>query len=243
MSGLTISIEGLSQELQDAYTASNLDRSKSGADAIEWTFGSNHKAFAVARQDGRVAGVSAYIHSRMKIGDRTGSGFQAVDSFVFANMRGKGIFTRLAKSYDAYAKQSGGDVVWGFPNENAAHAWFNKIGWHSHGQVPFLVKPLRAGFFLRKLRFPFDFPLSFTRNQNIVATENIGNWGDDLWENAAPDIGIGTIRNRKFLSYRLVLAPQAKQYRIVADQNSHSPSLVVTREATKHGGRMFPISA
>jgi len=155
-----ISIEGLTDELTDAYLASGMERGKAGRSAIEWAFGNNPAPFAVARDNAQFVGMSSYIQSRMQFGDVTGTAFQAVDSFVSETMRGKGIFTRLARAYDDYSKEIRADLVWGFPNDNAAPAWFGKLGWHSHGQVPFLIKPLRAGFFARKLKLPIDFPLT-----------------------------------------------------------------------------------
>jgi GNAT superfamily N-acetyltransferase len=238
MTSLTISIEGLSRELMDAYVSSGMERGKGGENSINWAFGSNPKPFAVAREDGRIVGMSAYILSHMKYGTVTGTGLQAVDSFVSSNMRGRGVFTKLAQAYDDHAKQSGADLVWGFPNDNAAPAWFGKLGWQSHGQVPFLIKPLRSGLFLRKLGLPLDFPVSFSRDQNIVEATEIGDWADRLWENISPGMGCSTVRDREFLTHRLINAPQASEYRIVADTNPQTASVVATREANKHGGQI-----
>jgi GNAT superfamily N-acetyltransferase len=233
-----ISIEQISDELLTAYKHSGMERGKAGAQAIKWAFGSNPAPFAVARHNGAIVGISGYIQSQMQLGERSGTGVQAVDSFVSETMRGKGIFTRLAQAYDEHASHSGIDLVWGFPNDNAAHAWYGKLGWHRHGQVPFMIKPLRAGFFSRKLKLQIDFPLIFARDQQIEAVTRIGDWGDALWDKVAPEIGVGTLRDRAFLQHRLFEAPHASAYRVVADTSSNSPALVATREADKHGGRI-----
>lgn len=238
MKGLTISIEGVSPELLDVYVESGMIRGYGGAAAVEWAFKSNPNAFVVARADGRVVGLSAYVLSRMKFGSAIGKGLQAVDSFVIDEMRGRGVFTQLARAYEEHVLQSGADLVWGFPNDNAASAWFRKLGWRNHGQVPFLVKPLRAGFFLRKLGLPADFPVNFDRDQNLAATTEIGDWANLVWERVAHRIGCGTVRNREFLSHRLFQAPQADSYRLVIDENAASAAYVATREANKHGGRI-----
>lgn len=238
MTDPVISIEPLSDALMDAYLASGMERGKSGQFAVEWAFGNNPAPFAVARNNGQIVGLSGYIQSRMQFGSETGIAFQAVDSFVSESMRGKGIFTQLARAYDAHAASSGGDLVWGFPNDNAAPAWFGKLGWHSHGQVPFLIKPLRAGFFCRKFRLPLDFPLTRARDQNLSSIAEVGEWGDALWDLAAPDIHVGTVRDRAFLNHRLFNGPQAEQYRVVASPDNSAPAIVATREAEKHGGRI-----
>lgn len=238
MKDVLLSIESLSDELLEVYSVSGMVRGTKGRGAVEWAFRSNPRAFAVARHNGRIEGVSAYILSRMKFGKGTGAGLQAVDSFVTNDMRGKGVFTELARAYDRHAGRSGADLVWGFPNDNAAPAWFRKLDWHSHEQVPLLVKPLRSGLFLRKMRLPLDIPLSLARDQNLGAVAGIEGWADSLWENVALKIGCGTVRDREYLSHRLFRAPQANDYRVVVDDNLHTAALVATREAAKHGGRI-----
>jgi GNAT superfamily N-acetyltransferase len=233
-----ISIEGLTDELMDAYLASGMERGSAGRPAVDWAFGSNPAPFAVARDDGQIVGMSGYIQSSMQFGREAGTAFQAVDSFVSESMRGKGFFTRLARAYDDHAKNSEADLVWGFPNDNAAPAWFGKLGWQSHGQVPFLIKPLRAGFFSRKLRLPIDFPLTRARDQNMAPISKVNDWGDALWDRVSHDIGVGVVRDRAFLNNRLFACPQADQYRVVADTDPTSPAIVATREAKKHGGHI-----
>ena len=238
MSDLKISVEPLSDELMNAYTASGMERGKAGRAAVEWSFGNNPTPFAVARHDGQVVGISSYIQSRMQFGSKVGTAFQAVDSFVFGAMRGKGVFTRLARAYDEHTVASGADLVWGFPNNNAAPAWFGKLGWQSHGQVPFMIKPLRAGIFSRKIGLPLDFPLTLARDQNLTPVTEIGAWGDTLGDIASSDVNIGVLRNRAFLNHRLFAGPQADKYRVVASTDANAPALVATREVEKHGSRI-----
>lgn len=236
MSDPAISIEALSDELMDAYLASGMERGKTGRPAIEWAFGGNPAPFAVARNEGRIVGMSSYIQSQMQFGDTVGTAYQAVDSFVSETMRGKGIFTRLARAYDDHAQESGADLVWGFPNDNAAPAWFGKLGWRSHGQVPFLIKPLRLGFFARKLKLPLDFPLTRAQDQKLSPIGEVGSWGDDLWNSVSARIGVGVVRDQAFLNHRLFACPQASEYRVVADTCPVSSAIVATRQTRKHEG-------
>ena len=238
MGDISTSIEPLSSELMDTYLASGMERGKAGQCAVEWAFANNSTPFAVARDDGQIVGVSGYIQSNIQIGSKVGAAYQAVDSFVSESMRGKGIFSQLARAYDTYAANSGGDLVWGFPNDNAAPAWFGKLGWHRHGQVPFLIKPLRAGFFCRKFHLPIDFSLSRLHDHRLPAVTEIGEWGDVLWSQVAPNIGIGTVRDRAFLNHRLYGCPQAEHYRVVASTDQSAPAIVASREADKHGGQI-----
>lgn len=130
------------------------------------------------------------------------------------------------------------DLIWGFPNDNAAPAWFGKLGWTSHGQVPFLIKPLRAGYFLRKLRLGGDFPLTSGGDQSLEPISGVGDWADELWERFSTGVGCATTRYSAFLNHRLFGAPHAQQYRVVGETTANGGALVATREAEKHGGRI-----
>ena len=167
-----------------------------------------------------------------------GAGYQAVDSFVCERARGRGIFTALARAYDQHVKQANGDLIWGFPNDNAASVWFNKLDWQKQGQVPFLIKPLRAGYFLRRFRLPGDFSIDRSQDQNLAEIDQFGDWADAIWERVSRQVACATIRDKAYLTHRLLKAPNRSEYRIVADSNSAVGAFAVTREAEKHGGRI-----
>lgn len=238
MAEYDISIEALSDEVIAAYAEAELLRAGSDSAAIEWTFANNTKPFAVAREDGKIVGLSSYIHSQMKFGQGVGNSLQAVDSFVMPQARRKGLFTKLARAYRDHAEQSGCDLVWGFPNENAAPAWFNRLGWTSFGQAPFLVKPLRAGYFLRKFGVDRDFKLSHEQNANAVPVTSLDDWVDPLWEKYSKDIYVSRQRDVNYLSHRLFKSPEANSYRVVTSPDASNGALVITREAQKHGGKI-----
>lgn len=238
MSEFAITIEGLSDEVVEAYASADLQRVSSGSAAIEWAFKDNPAPFAIARANGKIVGVSAYILSRMKLADKTGDGLQAVDSFVMPEARRKGLFSTLASAYRAHAEQSGGDLIWGFPNENAAPVWFNRLGWTSFGQVPFLIKPLRSGYFLRKIGLDLDFPISRHRDANAESVASLGEWVNPLWNKVAQSIGVCRQRDRKYLSHRLFRSPEADAYRVVVSSDARQGAVVATREMEKHGGKI-----
>lgn len=237
MNDLSISIESLNDDILAAYAASGMERGKAGQAGLKWAFHNNTRPFAVARLDGQIVGISAYIRSSLNLSGQYGVALQAVDSFVFEKARGKGVFTALARAYENHAREEGADLVWGFPNAKAAPAWFGKLNWNPLGQVPFLIKPLRAGFFLRKLRLPIDFPLTFSTDQKLSPIQAFGDWSDALWSSLSSGISCGTVRDRSFLSHRLLDAPSASSYRIVAAEHDRG-AFVATTEAIKHGGHI-----
>lgn len=238
MSALQTSIESVSPELLQAYATSTMDRGIQGESAIKWAFGGDKKCFAIARENGEIVGISSYIENRFTFGSESGPAFQAVDSFVSESARGRGVFTKLARTFDDYVSSTHGSLVWGFPNDNAAPIWFNKLEWYSHGQVPFLIKPLRAGYFLRKVGLRGDFSITTAKNQRLEPLDEIGDWTDSLWNKFAENIKCAVIRDQKFLGRRILEAPHAEKYRTVADIDGENSALVVSREEVKHGGQI-----
>jgi len=238
MSAIHTSIEAASPELLQAYVTSTMERGLQGERAIKWAFGSDKNCFSIARLNGEIVGISSYIANRFTYGSETGTAFQAVDSFVSERVRGRGVFTQLAKSFDDYVSSMHGSLVWGFPNDNAAPIWFNRLSWDAHGQVPFLIKPLRAGYFLRKVGLHGDFSITTAKNQRLQAVDGIGDWADELWSKFAENIKCAAIRDRTFLRHRISDAPHAEKYRVVADIDGENSSLVVCREEVKHGGQI-----
>jgi GNAT superfamily N-acetyltransferase len=236
--GSSTDVEDLTAELIDFYRLNGLDRAEHGREGLQWSFEGTDQPFCVMRRGDEIVGLSAYIRSRFKLGGEVGSAFQAVDSFVSSSMRGKGVFTRLARAYSAHAEEAGVDLIWGFPNNNAAPAWFGKLGWTNFGQVPFLVRPLRAGYFLRRLRLPGDFRLSFARDRGLAPMTVAEPWIDDLWASYSATIRCAVLRDSATIQHRLFDGPHAASYRVVGDSQADGSggALVATREAAKHGG-------
>lgn len=238
MAEFEITIEGLSDEVIEAYGMAQLQRVENGPEPIKWAFKDNPKAFAIARTEGKIVGLSSYIQSHMKLSNSVGSSLQAVDSFVMPQARRKGLFSKLAVAYRNHAEQTGSDLVWGFPNENAAPVWFDRLGWTPFGQVPFLIKPLRAGFFLRKLGINRDFKISRETDYNALRVTSLGEWVDPLWEKIASDIGVCRQRDREYLQHRLFNSPASASYRVVTSPDALQGAFVATRQTEKHGGRI-----
>ena len=109
--------------------------------------------FAVARDNearNQIIGMIALLATRIRIGASTSLAYQAIDTVVDPVYRDRRVFVSLGRvAQDGALHQ--GEVLWGFPNPNAAPGWFGRLGWKDFGTVPFLFRPLRTGFFLRKL--------------------------------------------------------------------------------------------
>ena len=238
---VSINVEEASREIFSAYERFGLGRAGQGPAGIEWTFSGGApetKPFSVARLDDRIVGISANIPARIKLGDEEGQAFQAVDSFVSEEVRGQRIFSRLASEFADTAKAQCADVLWGFPNRNAAPAWFGKLGWRNFGQVPFLIRPLNASFLLKKFGLSTSFPLISQRSVESREVKEFSSEFDQVWEEFSRSIDCAIVRDAEALNRRLMESPDRSSYRIRALGEGKDTALVVSRIENRHGARI-----
>lgn len=238
---IRIGLERTSPALVAAYSVFGLERAGQGPAALEWTFSlpaAPCPPFCVARREDRIIGLSANIAARIKLGEAEGFAFQAVDSFVSEEARGKRLFSRMAQGFADAAAEAGSDVAWGFPNANAAPAWFGGLGWRNFGQVPFLVRPLDASFLLGKARLPGSFRLARGAKVAHVSPREFGPETDALWARFSAPIGCTVMRDAAALNHRIIAAPQAAEYRISMYGEGEARALVISRIVERHGARV-----
>lgn len=238
---IQIDLEGFSPELLEAYEEFGLERARQGAAGLEWTFGAPAALcppFCVARSGERIIGLSANIANRVKLGAKEGMAFQAVDSFVSEEARGKRLFSRLAHGFADAACEAGVDVMWGFPNANAAPAWFGGLGWHNFGQVPFVFRPLNASYLLGKFGLSGGLRLARGKQVASVSPREFASETNQLWARFSRDIGCAVVRDAEALNRRVFGAPQGDAYRVSMYGEGDDRALVISRVLEKHGSRI-----
>lgn len=189
--------------------------------------------FAVAQSAASLAAIYAVFPAWMKVGDRTVLGTQSLDTLTHADFRGRGLFTKLAGGLYERLETAGASLVYGFPNKNSAHGFFKRLGWQPLGPLPFLIRPLRTGYVLRKLRVPdgvarfMDFPIAtprprpLARGQALRTPEAIDEAFTELWTSFAAGIGVSVERSAAYLKWRL--RRPRESYQIVAFYEDDRP--------------------
>jgi GNAT superfamily N-acetyltransferase len=217
-----------------------------GLAVLRWRFEESPHGpglFAVARDNGRIIGMIALVATKLRVGAELHLAYQAIDTVVDPAYRGRGVFVGLGQAAQDSANH-GGRVLWGFPNANAAPGWFGRLGWRNFGTVPFLVRPLRSGYALRKL-LPFlgriDLPLigqarpSGDQREIVRFDDQAGS----LWNAARAGGVVGVERDAAWLNWRLMDKPAA-HYRSVGvyDSKGRLEGFVSTCILAKHSGRI-----
>jgi len=225
------------------FAKEGFDRS---SEYLRWGFrsvpGNGWAALARDRdREGEIIGVMAMVPTKIRAGSEIVRGFQAVDLVVDEDYRGRGVFMGLGKALLDGAESLGAAMVWGFPNESAAHAWFNRFGWLKLGPVPYMIRPLRSGFVLGRLAPAMrrvDFRL--TRRPRPVAglreVKRFDAKAGRLWQQFARSTGCALDRNADWLNWRIVDRPGAGYRTVAAYADGEMAALVTSAIVPRYGG-------
>lgn len=245
-SGISVSIRGFDASIERAYRDLFPGDPDKSPELLDWRVRRNPHGptrFAVATQGDAVVGMIALIPTPLRNAPGVRLAYQAVDTAVHPSCRGKGVFVRMgALAQDAAAL--GGDVLWGFPNANAAPGWFGRLGWSNFGQVPLLMRPLRSRFLLGPVHpslSAIDFPLVRQRTIDAKVYSSGAELSRDfdlLWERSAAEVGVAVDRSGEWVRWRLLEKPGA-DYRCVGMKTGDTlEAFVATKLADKHGARL-----
>jgi GNAT superfamily N-acetyltransferase len=169
---------------------------------------------AESSRDGTVKAIYAVFPAWMKLGSDRVLATQSLDTLTDKEYRGKGLFVCLAERLYSRLGQQGAALVYGFPNANSARGFFSKLGWISLGRAPFLIRPMRTGYVLSRLRLPkaiasiFDIPIFFPgrlagRGSFIRVIETPTDEMSAVWESFAKGIRASVARDAEYLRWRL----------------------------------------
>lgn len=166
----------------------------------DW-IGKKYIGFFAKDEENRVGAFYGGFPCQMKVDDEIRLVLQSGDTITHANHRKKGLFIRLAEETYQYAESEGFEYVYGFPNKNSEHGFFQKLGWENLGSSTnftftysnfnwfglchkfTFLKPLYESFWLKKIN-------KFT----ITAKEAFENYKQNY---------NGVIKDEHFLKYKL----------------------------------------
>ena len=198
----------------------------------------------------RLAAIYASFPVRFDFGGETVMGLQSLDTLVDKDYRRQGLFGRSATSLFERAAADGVRFIYGFPNDQSARGFFGKLKWESLDPLPFLIKPLRANYFLGRLgplaglgeRLP---SISLTRGSSARIPSRYGvddtlrfdERHDHLWEAFAADINVAVRRDQQYLRWRFEEKPETYQMMSLTVGEEVVAYVVYTIQ-DKHDGRI-----
>lgn len=242
-----INIREFDATVEQAYRTLFPNDPDKSADLLSWRSRRNPHGptrFVVATRGDEPVGMIALIATLLRDGSDRRLAYQAVDTAVHPSCRGKGLFVKMGKVAQDPA-MLGGEVLWGFPNANAAPGWFGRLGWTNFGPVPLLIRPLRSSFLLGRVHPKLallDVPLVRQRGSPAKpydAGDQLAADVDALWEQIAPRLGTVVDRTGEWMRWRLMDKPRTN-YRCVGLKSDAGElrAFVASKVARKHGSRI-----
>lgn len=237
-------------EIEDAYIRLFPEAAEAKNRAmLQWRFRDNPHGvgyFAIARDEAEIVGMIALIATRINANGRTVSAAQAVDTIVAPAARGKALFVRMGKAIYDHAERLGIEFLWGFPNALAQRGWFGRLGWTRFGMAPFVVKPLRSSYLLRRIAQPLgalDFPAGAFFGRHPAGSglvERFGKTSAGLCNRFNQENGATVEFSPEYLNWRLLDCPTAN-YRVMADysEDGEMRAMVASVILEKHGARIL----
>lgn len=182
--------------------------------------------FAVDTPASKLAAIYATFPVVAKVHRSTRVCAQSIDTLTDAGYRGRGLFVSLASTAFEQCRKDDYGFVFGFPNSNSAPGFFKRLGWIALDPVPTIIRPLRSGYFLKRvlpenritaglLRVPIPLPrrCALGDKQELRHVVEIGPEFDDLWTAFAEQIECAVVRGSDYLRWRL--SRPSNRYEIV----------------------------
>ena len=183
----------------------------------------------LAEDGDRIVATASMTPKKMKILRRTVLAAETGDTFTLPEYQRRSIFTSLVKSTTDEAVKKGINFIYGLPNNNSLPGYVNKL---DYGQVtsprlcylarPLNIKkvlkqkigsPLLAGVLSPPLqivsRLIFKFAAIRTGKRSLSVSQ-VSSFPEDiekLWERVSAHYDVILVRDKKYLEWRYVLAP------------------------------------
>jgi hypothetical protein len=244
---LRISLRGYDASIIAAYRRLFPGNADVTQELLDWRFRDNPHGtgkFAIAEREGLANGIIALLPTKLRnvVGDHT-LGYQAIDTCVHPSARGEGLFVKMG-SLAEDPSALGGDVLWGFPNANAAPGWYRRLGWTNFGEVPLLMRPLRSSFIFGRVHpklAAVDIRMvgkAAPVGDIFLRGSELAGAFDRLWQRVSANFGIAVDRSGSWMRWRLFDRPEGGYRSVGMKAGGELQAFVSTKIADKHDSRL-----
>ncbi len=163
----------------------------------------------------RLAGIYASSPVVFKCGEHRVTAVQSMDTLTDEDFRGVGLFRSMAQSVFDRCQSAGVGFIYGFPNDNSAHGFFNRLGWTSLDPMPMMMKPLKIDYFLQRLNVPDSIRKLVPKNALLLPKKyelasnveirvilNFDDQYDNLWSRFSAEIPVTIDRTSTYMNWR-----------------------------------------
>lgn len=235
-----------------------------GGDAIcktwQWQFQnrfSKPSGVSLADLSGEIVAHYAVMWLPMCYQGKAIQGAVSTATVTDSKVRGKGLFTKLAKKVFKETEEDGCKIVFGFPNSQSIRGFIKHLEWFQIATFPVLIKPVHFSPFLKKLvrRSFISTFLSFSLNRiypffirclrgwttaNTISIEPlIGLFPEeisDIWKSSFASRKIAISREKAYLEWRYLDKPFSDYQSFAAfDEHKQMAGMIITNISVKMG--------
>jgi GNAT superfamily N-acetyltransferase len=175
----------------------------------------------LAELDGRPVCMACLLPMRMRLAGRDALGSLSVDIATAPELRGRGLYRRVASTLWQSLAEDGFAVTYGFTNRLSTAVTLGVLGRREVGPLPLrvrLLRPLRLA--AAALRLGADArdpgPAADPAGDGVARVGRFDARWDELWRRIEPALDVAVVRDRAYLSWRYAQRPDAT-YEILAD--------------------------
>ena len=248
---------GSDEELQKYKECFKRNGSEKNVEVLKWFHQDNLRGeqsiiYALEQKSRNIAAIYTYLPTVVGCMGSNVPALQSFDTLTDHQHRGKGLFIELATKLAEKETAKGNELVYGFPNENSVKGFVKKLGFIYFGEVPFLIKPLRISYFVKKFIKKSKVGEEDDTNcevkagteinlHNYASLKKLDNFGEDyeiLWNKVKQNIPIGVNRDAAYMNWRFVNKPQADYLRYGYYQGTELKGIIIFTLKNKHGGKI-----
>lgn len=209
----------------------------------------NRTMSTLVYNENSIAALYATMPVYFQINGKKELAVQSLDTITASQFRGQGLFVKAASHQYKDCLNEGASLVYGFPNGSSVHGFKKHLNWKMMDPLPFIFKPLRTGYFLKKIfgekvgQF-FDVPLVFKKKvlfSEDVFIEEVKEFDDRvdiLWKDFSQSFNISVLRDSEYLNWRYIKKPFGDYRVFQVVKNGKVIALMVYCIKSKHGGKV-----
>ncbi|QEG38671.1 GNAT family N-acetyltransferase [Roseimaritima ulvae] len=203
----------------------------------------------MARADGRVVGIRAFMRWNMRCGGEVIQAAKPVDSVTHPDYQRRGIFSRLTRQACELAAAEGVAFLFNTPNRNSKPGYL-KLGWHVVGELALyakIVRPFSAASHALRWKLaggglpPRDayFSAEPQRASAVLLDQAVADLLKGRADGAAQ---LETLRTPEFLRWRYGDHPHLEYFAETVEDQGQLAGILVFRTNLRHGLREIMIT-
>jgi ribosomal protein S18 acetylase RimI-like enzyme len=212
--------------------------------SFDWKYRQNPAGAAeisVAESEGEIVSVACALPLRMRVGSEAARGALSVDVATRPELRGRGVYGRVARNLWARLAERGFALTCGFTNRFSTRLTLQALGRREVGPLPLRVRPLaplRLGLDWLRLGAPSHDPGPAPAPRGeIHVLDGFDERFDATWARLEPHVDVAVVRDAAYLGWRYGAHPERPYETLGLVRGSEVLGYLIWRPLDRFGTR------